>query len=97
MSKKDELAAQLKDLPSGPIADTLKARVVGLLQSCWDELSGSNYTKMEARKLDRAETLKWNAAETAIHNRTSWRILSWRKPRGIATLGREPGNRYRFL
>ena len=33
---------------------------MGLLQSCWDELSGSNYTKMEARKLDRAETLKWN-------------------------------------
>jgi hypothetical protein len=60
MSKKDELVAQLKDLPSGPIADTLKPRVVGLLQSCWDELSGSNYTKMEARKLDRAKTLKWN-------------------------------------
>lgn len=59
MSKRDDLAAELKNLPSGPIADTSRARVIELLKSCWPEFAGSNDTKMEACKLDRAEALKW--------------------------------------
>jgi hypothetical protein len=58
---RETLVELLESLPTGPIADNLRGRVIKLLQGCWNEFAGSHQTKMEAYKLDRAEHLRWAA------------------------------------
>jgi len=55
-----ELETFLNGLPSGPIADKHKDRVLNLLSECWSTLDGSNETSMDTYKLGRAEDLEWN-------------------------------------
>ena len=45
---------------AGTISDDLKPRIVSLLAQCWNELTGSHETAMEAFKLERAEELSWD-------------------------------------
>jgi hypothetical protein len=54
-----ELKDLLCGLPPGDIPDEMRATIIGQLENCWNEFSGSRETKMEAHKLSRAEDLAW--------------------------------------
>jgi hypothetical protein len=54
-----ELRHLLRRLPPGDIPEELGEEIIGRLQNCWHELSGSRKTNMEMYKLSRAEDFVW--------------------------------------
>src|SRR5579871_4128623 len=55
----DALRQALATLPAGPIPETHHAEVRHLLAAAWAALPGGDITRMAARKLYRAEDLRW--------------------------------------
>jgi hypothetical protein len=53
MANFEKLAFLLQSLPAGSLSDGAETNVANLLADCWDELEGSNVSKMEYWKLVR--------------------------------------------
>jgi hypothetical protein len=54
-----ELKHLLRRLPPGDIPEALREEIIGRLQNCWHEFSGSRKTNMKMDKLPRAKELVW--------------------------------------
>ena len=55
-----ELAALLRNTPSGSVQGEKLTEVVNTLQECWHEFEGSTDNKMAAYKLERVENMTWH-------------------------------------
>jgi hypothetical protein len=82
-----ELMDLLRGLPPGDVPDDIRTEIIGRLENCWHEFSGSQETKMKTYKLSRAEHLVWKPPllcfeiarhGATVHGSTREHIQHWK-------------------